>query len=62
MVVLGCAITYFLFKKIDNGASNFQQIFLPTLICNILSFLVLGFFIVLEYRDIVPKQMHFQKK
>lgn len=62
LVVLGCAITYFLFKKIDNGTSNFQQIFLPTLICNILSFLVLGFFIVLEYRDIVPKQMHFQKK
>lgn len=62
LVILGCAITYFLFKKIDSGATIFQQIFLPTLICNILSFLVLGFFVVLEYRDIIPKQMHFQKK
>lgn len=62
LVILGCTITYFLFKKNDTGAPNFQQIFLPALICNILSFLVLSFFVVLEYRDIIPKQMHFQRK
>lgn len=61
-IILGCAITYFLFKKIDSGVTVVDKLFIPTLACNIASFIALVFFLIFEYKDIIPKQMHFQRK
>ena len=61
-ILIGCALTYYFFKQIDNGQRFWQNLYLPTLICNALSFVTLIIFIYFDYKDITLKIMHFQKK
>lgn len=58
LVVLGTAITWILFARVNNPGVYF----VPTLVCNLLGMVLCGLFIWLELREIAPKMMHFQRK
>ena len=59
LIVLGVAITWIVFSV---EGTNIQLAFLPTLICNLCSLLIIGLFIFFENKQISPKIHHFQKK
>ncbi len=60
IVLLGCAITYVLFRQPD--LKNTFVNYLPSILCNIIALVLCGLFIWFEAKNTMPKAMHFQRK
>lgn len=60
LVLLGCAITYVLFRQPD--VKNTFINYLPSVVCNILALILCGLFIWFEAKNTMPKAVHFQRK
>ncbi|XQP55659.1 MAG: DUF5453 family protein [Mycoplasmoidaceae bacterium] len=59
IVLLGCAITWILFKQ---QPVQYNLTLIPTLVCNIVALILCGIFIYLEAKGIMAKAAHFRKK
>lgn len=59
IVLLGCAITWILFKQ---EPVQYNLTLIPTLVCNIVALILCGVFIYLEAKGIMAKVAHFRKK
>ena len=58
IVLVSCLVTW---GMIFTGFSN-SSLHLPTLICNLLAMGLIIIFLYIEYRNTIPKIVHFQKK
>ena len=57
IILVSCFITWGMIFK---GLSN--SLHLPILICNLLATALVALFLLIEYRNTIPKIVHFQKK
>lgn len=60
LVLLGCVITYVLLVQPE--VTNTPINFVPSIVCNLISLVLCGFFIWLESKNTMPQAVHFQRK
>lgn len=61
LIFLGCAITTILFVKREKVNHDWYFL-LPTMICNLFSFILIGLFLFKKTKIIFYQSLHFQKK